>query len=91
MSAMTSPPSAPCLISAGRRRRWPLLRVDAKRLARMLCCGLRSVRTWDTAAELPASVKIGGRVSWSVEEVKQWIRAGCPERLTWEAIRKTQT
>ena len=66
------------------RKQSPLV-VDARRLARLLCCGVRSVRTWDAAGRLPAPLRIGGRVVWSVAEIKQWIRAGCPLREEWEA------
>ena len=61
--------------------------VDARRLAAMLCCGIRSVRTWDAAGKLPAPVRIGGKVLWPVAEINDWIRAGCPDRETWEARR----
>ena len=84
------PPADPH--AARKRRRSPLpLVVDARRLARLLCIGLRTVRTLDSAGKLPKPVKIGGRVAWSVEEIKLWIRAECPNRSTWEAIKKART
>ena len=63
----------------------PPLVVDARRLAAMLCAGVRTVRTWDAAGKLPAPVRIGGRVVWSVAEVHDWIAAGAPSREQWEA------
>lgn len=64
---------------------------DARRLAAMLCCGVRSVRTWDAAGKLPAPLRIGGRVVWNLEEIRRWIEAGAPDRETWEARRAART
>jgi predicted DNA-binding transcriptional regulator AlpA len=61
--------------------------VDARRLAAMLCAGLRTVRTWDAAGKLPAPVRIGGRVAWRVDEIRAWLDAGAPDRETWAAVR----
>jgi predicted DNA-binding transcriptional regulator AlpA len=70
-----------------RRRRLSPLVVDARRLARLLCCGLRTVRTWDAGGRLPAPIRIGGRVVWRVAEIRAWLAAGAPDRQTWAAIR----
>ena len=59
--------------------------VDARRLALMLCAGLRTVRTWDTAGKLPTPLRIGGRVVWRVDEIRAWLAADAPDRKTWEA------
>lgn len=83
-SAVADPPAV-----RPRRKLSPLV-VDARRLARLLCCGIRTVRTWDTAGKLPAPLRIGGRVVWSVAEIKLWIRAGCPPRKEWDS-RKAAT
>lgn len=72
---------------ARRRRRLSPLVVDARRLARLLCCGVRTVRTWDAAGRLPAPLRIGGRVVWRVDEIRRWLDAGAPDRQTWAALR----
>lgn len=64
----------------------PPLVVDARRLAAMLCAGIRTVRTWDAAGKLPAPIRIGGRVVWRVSEIRAWLDAGAPDRATWAAI-----
>lgn len=69
-----------------RRRLSPLV-VDARRLARLLCCGIRTVRTWDAGGKLPKPIRIGGRVVWRVDEIRAWLVAGAPNRETWAAIR----
>lgn len=74
------------------RKRRPLspLVVDARRLAKLLCCGVRSVRTWDAAGKLPMPIRIGGRVLWRMKEIRAWLAAGAPDRQTWAAIRAAQ-
>jgi len=68
-----------------RRRRLPLV-VDARRLAQLLCAGVRTVRTWDAAGKLPAPIRIGGRVVWRVAEIRAWLAAGAPDREAWAAM-----
>jgi len=58
---------------------------DARRLALLLCAGIRTVRTWDAAGKLPTPLRIGGRVVWRVDEIRAWLAAGAPDRATWEA------
>jgi predicted DNA-binding transcriptional regulator AlpA len=62
---------------------------DAKRLARLLGCGLRTVRSWNAAGRLPAPIRIGGRVVWRVSEIRAWLSVGAPDRETWERIKPT--
>ena len=64
--------------------------VDARRLARLLCCAVRTVRTWDAAGKLPAPLRIGGRVVWRVDEIHAWLAAGAPDRSTWATIRNAR-
>lgn len=61
--------------------------VDARRLAKLLSAGVRTVRTWDTSGKLPKPIRIGGRVVWRVDEIRAWLAAGAPDRETWAAIR----
>ena len=65
--------------------------VDARRLAKLLGSGLRTVRTWDAAGKLPVPIRIGGRVVWALDGpwgIRAWLAAGAPDRETWESIRK---
>jgi prophage regulatory protein len=61
--------------------------VDARRLAKLLCAGVRTVRTWDAGGKLPEPLRIGGRVVWRVAEIRACLAAGAPTRETWAAIR----
>jgi predicted DNA-binding transcriptional regulator AlpA len=63
--------------------------VDAKRLAKLLGCGLRTVRSWNATGKLPKPIRIGGRVLWYLPEIRSWIECGSPSRETWDRIKPT--
>ena len=48
-----------------------------------------SPATWDrmvAAGKTPAPLRFSQRnVKWRIQELKGWIAAGCPDRMTWEA------
>lgn len=71
----------------GKRRRLYPLAVDAKRLGQLLTVSERTIRTWDGLGIIPAPNRIGGKVVWSVPEVREWLAAGSPDRATWNAMR----
>jgi predicted DNA-binding transcriptional regulator AlpA len=81
------PLSPSALKPTSKPRRLNPLVVDARRLAKLLTCGIRTVRTLDAAGKLPMPLRIGGRVVWRVAELRAWLAAGAPDRATWEAIR----
>lgn len=70
-----------------RRRKLPPLMAGAHGVAQMLDCGLRTVRAMDAAGKLPKPIRLGGKVLWSIDELRNWIRAACPCRSDWERIR----
>ena len=61
--------------------------VDARRLAKLLDAGVRTVRTWDAAGKLPSPIRLGGKVVWRVDEIRDWLAAGAPRRAEWQARR----
>ncbi|QEL18838.1 helix-turn-helix transcriptional regulator [Limnoglobus roseus] len=64
------------------------LAVDAKRLGELLSgVSERTIRTWDAAGYIPEPVRVGGKVLWSVAEVRAWLAAGSPDRVTWAACK----
>lgn len=67
----------------------PLL-VDVKRLAKMLCCSVRSVWRLRSSGCLPSPVKIGRSVRWDYQTIRTWIALGCPDRPTFEVRRRTE-
>jgi prophage regulatory protein len=74
-SALTADPAGAPLVA------------DARRLARLLDVGLRTIRAWDASGKLPEPVRIGGRVVWRLDELRAWLDAGAPDREAWAALR----
>jgi hypothetical protein len=62
----------------------PLL-VNAKTAAAMCAKSLRTWRTWDALGLIPRPVRIKRSTLWCLDELKEWIVAGCPRRSEWEA------
>ena len=61
--------------------------VDASELAKLMSLGLRTIRSMDAAGKLPKAFRCGARKLWSVDEIRAWIKAGAPERATWETLK----
>jgi predicted DNA-binding transcriptional regulator AlpA len=66
-----------------------LLLLRAPDAAALCSTSIRTWRTWDTAGKIPQPVRIGRKVFWRPDELNAWVAAGCPDRVTWEAIRKS--
>jgi hypothetical protein len=66
----------------------PLL-LTAAQAAALCNTSLRTWRTWDRTGKIPQPVCITRRIFWRPAELKAWVAAGCPDRLTWEAIRES--
>jgi len=62
----------------------PLL-LSARQAALMCGKSLRTWRTWDAAGWIPRPVRIGRSTLWRVDELRDWVAAGCPRRTEWEA------
>jgi predicted DNA-binding transcriptional regulator AlpA len=62
--------------------------VEAAQAARL--CGV-SRATWYSlrkAGRVPRPVRLGRRVLWRVEELREWMAAGCPPLSRWDAAKK---
>lgn len=64
------------------------LLIDAAGLAKLLSCSTRHVRRMDSARELPCPLRLGRAVRWRLDEIQDWIEASCPDRRTWEMMRR---
>ncbi len=62
----------------------PML-ITAKQAAVMCGKSLRTWRTWDSAGWIPQPVRIGRSTLWRLDELREWVAAGCPRRADWEA------
>jgi predicted DNA-binding transcriptional regulator AlpA len=66
------------------------LAVDAKALAGLLGVCERTVRSMDSSGRLPKPLRLNDRsVRWVVAEVQDWLRAGAPDRKTWEVLKES--
>jgi prophage regulatory protein len=65
----------------------PLL-LTARQAAALCSTSLRTWRSWDSTGKIPRAVRIGGKVLWRSEELRAWVAAGCPDRVTWESTRQ---
>ena len=63
------------------------LLVAAKDAAEMCGKSLRTWRSWDAGGLVPQPVRISRSTLWSVDELREWVAAGCPRREDWEARR----
>ena len=61
----------------------PALLVTAEEAAGLLAIGIST--WWRNVARglTPAPVRIGGATRWRLEELRDWITAGCPRRARW--------
>lgn len=61
--------------------------IDAAAAARL--AGMSKASWWrlHSAAKCPAPVKVSGKTMWKRAELVAWIKADCPDRKAWEALR----
>ena len=66
----------------------PPLAFSAQQLAdRLGGVSLRHIRRLDSAGKIPRPIRLGRSVRWPVQEIKDWMDAGAPDRRTWEAMK----
>lgn len=71
--------------SSGLHPRPDVLLVSAREASALCGKSLRTWRTWDAGGLIPRPVRIGRSTFWRTEELRDWVAAGCPRRLAWEA------
>ena len=64
----------------------PLL-IDIASLAVLLSRSVAALERDQAADRLPRALKLGRSKRWRLQEVVEWVSAGCPDRRTWEARR----
>jgi predicted DNA-binding transcriptional regulator AlpA len=65
----------------------PVLLAPAEIASRM--CGRSEASWWrdHAAGRIPSPIRLGGRTLWRVQELREWVEAGCPDNRTWQALR----
>lgn len=62
----------------------PTLLVSAQVAAELCGRSVRTWRSWDAAGRVPRPVRFGRSTLWRIDELREWIAAGCPHRDEWE-------
>ena len=65
--------------------------LTAKAVGEMLSLSKRQIFRLNSSGKIPASLRIGGAVRWSAEEISDWLAAGAPNRAEWEAMKQGQS
>jgi len=60
--------------------------LSAKALGEMLSLSKRQIFRLSASGKLPAPIRIGGSVRWAENTIAEWLRAGAPDRRTFEAM-----
>ena len=64
----------------------PIL-LDAKQAAAMLGIGRAHLYALHSSGRLPMPIHLGRRTLWRADELKDWVKAGCPNRQRWLAAK----
>jgi len=66
------------------------LAVGAQQLGRLLGLSKRTIHRRDSSGHLPRPVRIGRAKRYLVDEIREWLRAGSPDRATWEQMKRSK-
>jgi predicted DNA-binding transcriptional regulator AlpA len=62
--------------------------IDADQLASLLNVHAATLYRMQARSRLPAPLRLSrGCVRWRIQEIRDWLSAGAPDRKTWEARR----
>ena len=64
--------------------------LSAKTLGQRLSLSKRQIFRLNSCGKVPAPIRIGGSVRWSEQEISDWLNAGAPDRMTFEAMQEAQ-
>jgi hypothetical protein len=59
------------------------LLIDMVELARLTSLSVRHLRRLDCSRDIPGRVVVGRRVLFQMEIIREWVRAGLPDRDKW--------
>ena len=84
---MTSEPSAQASSDSTQPAVEAPILVDAREVARLLSISYSTVWRLDVIECLPEPVHLLSRSLWRVDELREWVNAGCPARHRWIELR----
>ncbi|MCC6321135.1 MAG: AlpA family phage regulatory protein [Phycisphaerales bacterium] len=65
------------------------LAVAAEGVGRLLGVSRAQVFKLNATGKLPMPVRLGSKTPrWPVAELRDWLAAGCPDRLAWDRMRR---
>ena len=64
------------------------LLLRAPQAAVLLSTSVRTWRMWNATGKIPRPIHIGQSIYWRPEELKAWVAAGCPDRVSWEMLQQ---
>ncbi len=65
------------------------LLMDSEQLAEELAISKRTLWRWLASGKIPRPVIDGKVKRWCRDEIRAWVRHGCPVRRIWDAIWKS--
>ena len=68
------------------RKFLPPALLDRLGAATFLSISASTLDRMSAAGELPAPVKLAGRIAWGRSELSAWVRHGCPARPIWQRL-----
>lgn len=62
------------------------LLIDMADLAHLISLSVRTLRRMDASRDIPGRVVVGRRVLFRTEDIREWVRAGLPDRGRWTQL-----
>ncbi len=78
-------------VAAPEATQWQPILVDARGAGVLCGKSERTWRAWDAQGLIPTAIRIGRSTLWRVDELRDWVDAGCPERTIWHALRSCES
>ena len=64
--------------------------LSAEAVGKMLSLSRRQIFRLNSSGKIPAPIRIGGSVRWAESTIAQWLKAGAPDRKTFEAMQQAE-
>jgi predicted DNA-binding transcriptional regulator AlpA len=61
--------------------------LSVKELSKVLSLSRRQIHRLNSCHKIFAPIRIGGSLRFSAQECADWLKAGAPDRKTWETMK----